>query len=87
MLYKYIFFYGVFDHKRTVSSLDADAIKVPKGLIAIQFIEFLCPINLNGRVFGLKFHTNIFPSSLPDIACSLLFIIYIYIIFYFTYWD
>ena len=65
------YFYGVFDQRRTVSSLEADAIKVPKGLIASELIEFLCPINLKGRVFGLKFQTKMLPSSLPVRACCL----------------
>ena len=71
-------FYRVFDHILTVSSLDADAIKFPIGFIAISFIAFLCPINLNGRVFGLKFQTNIFPSSLPDIACCLIYFFFLF---------
>ena len=58
-------------HKRTVSSFEAEAMIVPKGLIATSLIAPLCPTNLNGRICGLKFQTKTFPSSLPVIACFL----------------
>ena len=58
-------------HNRTVSSFDAEAIKFPNGLIATSFTADLCPMNLNGRIFCLKFQTKTFPSSLPVIACFL----------------
>ena len=60
-----------FVHKRTVSSFEADATISPNGLITTSLTAPLCPINLNGRVWGLKFQTKIFPSSLPVIACFL----------------
>ena len=51
--------------------LTVQSLELPKGFIATSFILSLCPINLNGLVFGAKFQTNIFPSSLPVNACFL----------------
>lgn len=68
-LFKYS--YTELFHNRTVSSFDAEAMSVPNGLIATSLIAPLWPMNLKGRTLGLKFHTKMFPSSLPVIACFL----------------
>lgn len=67
-------------HKCTVSSEDAEAIRLPKGFMATSLTEVLWPMNLNGLIFCLKFHTNMLPSSLPVIACFLYIILVIYYI-------
>jgi hypothetical protein len=56
-------------HIRTVLSSEALAMSVPSLLIAISFIAPLCPVNLKGRICGLKFHTKMIPSSLPVTLC------------------
>ena len=67
------FFYILFSHKRTVLSFEAEAIIFPSGFIEIWLIAFLWAKNLYGLEFGRKLNTNIFPSSLPVIACFLYF--------------
>lgn len=52
-------------------SFEHDAIKFPIEFIDTSFIEFLWPINFNGRFLGFKLNIKIFPSSLPVITCFL----------------
>ena len=65
--------YTLLVHSLTVSSLEAEAIVFPLGDIAKSRIAPLWPMNLYGLIWGLKFQTITFPSSLPEITCFLYF--------------
>ena len=51
--------------RRTVESLEAEAIKVPEGWTEISLTASLWPMNLKGLSWALKFHTVTVPSKLP----------------------
>lgn len=50
-------------HSRIVLSADPEAMRDPVEFIAIECTAPLWPTNLNGLIWGLKFHTMIAPSS------------------------
>lgn len=44
---------------------------VESALKSTSFTCPLCPTNLKGRIWGLKFHTSTKPSAPPDTICFL----------------
>jgi len=60
-----------FNQTLTVSSEEPDKIISPFADIATSLTDPLCPINLYGFSWGLKFHTIKFPSALEVTTCFL----------------